>query len=124
MTSGFVIDHVSLLVRDAKQSVKFYQFVLNRPLAERPDLGFDGYWLDLGEGATIHLMELDSPYFGIERPLHGGRDQHFALRVQSLAFYTKRLDQLGVPYRMSQSGRKALFFRDPDQNSIELVEKT
>jgi glyoxylase I family protein len=34
----------------------------------------------------------------------------------------KRLDAAGVTYTLSQSGRRALFCRDPDDNALEFVE--
>jgi len=33
-----------------------------------------------------------------------------------------RLDAAGIPYTASQSGRAALFCRDPDANTLEFVE--
>jgi glyoxylase I family protein len=32
-----------------------------------------------------------------------------------------RLDAAGLTYSLSQSGRRALFVRDPDGNALELV---
>jgi catechol 2,3-dioxygenase-like lactoylglutathione lyase family enzyme len=34
----------------------------------------------------------------------------------------RRLDAAGVTYTSSQSGRAALFCRDPDANTLEFVE--
>ena len=34
----------------------------------------------------------------------------------------ERLEEGGVPYTLSASGRRALFFRDPDANTLEVVE--
>jgi glyoxylase I family protein len=33
-----------------------------------------------------------------------------------------RLESAGVPYTRSKSGRPAVFFRDPDANTLEVVE--
>lgn len=119
----FQIDHVSVLVADAEVSRDFYQSLLGCDLQPRPDLGFPGYWLDLGEGCSIHLMQLDNPYQGANKPEHGGRDMHFALRVPSLAPYQQVLDKQKIAYRVSLSGRQAMFLRDPDGNTLELVVK-
>ena len=116
------IDHVSILVKDADKSLFFYQDLLNLPLLDRPDLGFSGYWLDLNFGHSLHIMELANPCSGIERSEHGGRDAHLALRVDSIKGYLKRLEQKGIKFSASKSGRKAVFFRDLDDNSIELFE--
>lgn len=116
------LDHLSILVADAEKSLSFYQELLGLQIFDRPALGFPGYWLDLGAGQTLHLMQVDNPYNQVERPAHGGRDFHFALRVSDVASCQRLLEAKEIPYTSSKSGRKALFFRDLDQNVIELFE--
>jgi len=89
---------------------------------ERPDLGFPGAWLKVGE-QQIHLLELDNPDPTTGRPEHGGRDRHVAMTVSSIAAVREELDNKGLKYTMSKSGRKALFCRDPDGNAIEIIER-
>jgi glyoxylase I family protein len=116
------LDHVSILVSDAEASLHFYQGLLGLSVLERPDLGFPGYWLDLFNGQSLHIMQLPNPSSGSERPEHGGRDFHFALRVDSIADYEAHLQQHGLTYTRSRSGRKALFIKDLDDNAFELFE--
>lgn len=116
------INHVSLIVQDADDSLSFYQELLGLNCVERPNLGFPGYWLDLSGGQTLHLMEMENPYSGVERPEHGGRDVHFALSVRSVDSFLPYLDKQGIAYTRSRSGRAALFIRDPDKNAFELVQ--
>lgn len=118
------LDHVSILVSDADNALAFYQELLGLRCLARPPLAFPGYWLDLGAGQSLHLMQLPNPYAGISRPAHGGRDVHFALRVNSIAAFAEKLDQKGLRYSCSQSGRKAIFAHDPDGNAFELFEAT
>jgi glyoxylase I family protein len=115
------LDHVSLLVSDLSQSADFYQRVLGLNTLPRPSLGFDGLWLDVGEGRSIHLMCLPNPDGMLERPEHVGRDRHLALRVHKLAAAEAVLQAEGVTYTRSQSGRASIFCRDPDGNGIELM---
>ncbi|WP_040724923.1 VOC family protein [Thiomicrorhabdus sp. Kp2] len=117
-------DHVSIIVKDAEASLAFYQNLLEVNLMERPNLGFPGYWVDLYAGQSLHIMQLENPNEGTLRPEHGGRDYHFALRVDSIEDFVQRLDEMNKPYTLSQSGRKALFTRDLDNNSFELFEYT
>ena len=42
--------------------------------------------------------------------------------VAELAPLIARLEHYGVTYTRSKSGRKAIFFRDPDGNAIEVIE--
>lgn len=115
-------DHVSILVKDAQASLAFYQGLLGLSCLDRPNLGFEGYWLDLGHGQSLHIMQLPNPYEQAMRPDHGGRDQHFALRVDVVDEFAELLGEQGIHYTRSRSGRKALFLRDLDHNAIELFE--
>ncbi|MDX1351710.1 MAG: glyoxalase, partial [Thiomicrorhabdus sp.] len=78
--------------------------------------------VDLYAGQSLHIMQLANPNEKTVRPEHGGRDYHFALRVDSIDEFIARLDKMHRPYTLSQSGRKALFTRDLDNNAFELFE--
>jgi glyoxylase I family protein len=115
------LHHVSLLVADTRRALDFYCGLLGLEIAtDRPDLGFPGAWINLG-GGQIHLLELPNPDPVTDRPEHGGRDRHTALRVDDFEQTRQRLDQAGIAYTLSRSGRQALFCRDPDGNAIELI---
>lgn len=117
------LNHVSVLVRDTRRALDFYHGLLGLAiLGERPDLGFPGAWLDLGGGQQIHLLELAASKAAVEVSLHGGRDRHIAMNVSDLDAVTQALEDAGIDYNPSRSGRRALFCRDPDGNAIELVE--
>ena len=115
-------NHVSVLVKDANLALEFYQGLLGLKTIERPNLGFAGYWLDLGAGQTIHIMELANPYQKVKKPAHGGRDAHFALQVDSITEFITLLEQKNIRFSASKSGRKALFLWDIDNNVVELFE--
>lgn len=42
--------------------------------------------------------------------------------VESVAPLAARLEEAGVPFTRSMSGRAAIFFRDPDANVLEVAE--
>jgi glyoxylase I family protein len=133
--------HATFLVSDLERSRAFYEDVLGLPIdASRPDLGFPGAWYEVGTGQQIHLMHLPNPEAGLERPLHpqgvrrdckglkpqqhtqhGGRDRHVALAVDDITELRRRLEQAGISYTLSKSGRRALFCRDPDGNALEFI---
>lgn len=114
--------HASLLVSDLARARAFYEGVLGlSPSPSRPELNFDGVWYDVGAG-QIHLINLPGPDPVTGRPEHGGRDRHTALGVAGWEALRARLDQVGLPYTLSRSGRRALFVRDPDGNALELIE--
>ncbi|KUJ72108.1 VOC family protein [Thiomicrospira sp. WB1] len=129
MGNGIVgVDHVSFLVSDLARSLHFYEGVLQLPRLARPDLGFPGAWLALGEkGQALHLLVLPDPRSAVSPktlPEHGGRDQHMALQVSDLDAVRQRLDKAGVRYTQSRSGRAALFCRDPDHHALEFFQPT
>lgn len=115
------LHHVSLLVADTERALRFYRDILGLEPIERPELGFPGAWLGIGQGQQLHLMELPDPDPKHGRPAHGGRDRHFALQVNGLEAFVERLEQAGVPYTRSRSGRPSIFFRDPDGHAVELM---
>jgi catechol 2,3-dioxygenase-like lactoylglutathione lyase family enzyme len=120
MFSG--IHHASLLVSDLAKARAFYEGVLGlQPDTSRPQMSFDGVWYNIAPGQQIHLLVLPNPEAGLQRPVHGGRDRHVALAVTDLAKLQACLDAAGIVYTQSQSGRRAVFCRDPDQNALEFV---
>jgi len=117
------VNHVSLLVSDTARSLGFYHGLLGIPLdASRPELGFPGAFLQLGD-VQIHLLELAVPGVPGVLPAHAGRDRHLALDIVDLDAALAALAAAGIDYTLSRSGRRALFCRDPDGNGIELVEQ-
>ena len=115
--------HASFLVADLARSRAFYEGVLGLTLnPNRPNLGYDGAWYDIG-AQQIHLLALPNPDPVEGRPAHGGRDRHVALAVDDIAALKAALDEAGVAYTVSKSGRVALFCRDPDGNALEVIEK-
>jgi catechol 2,3-dioxygenase-like lactoylglutathione lyase family enzyme len=117
------IHHAAFLTSDLDRSRAFYEGVLGlQPASNRPQMSFEGVWYDIAPNQQIHLMLLPNPEAGLQRPAHGGRDRHVALVVQDLEILRARLDAAGVACTQSQSGRSALFCRDPDMNALEFIE--
>ena len=117
------LDHCSLIVANTSKALEFYEGILGLEVDEsRPDIGYPGAWLQVGS-SQIHLLEVPDPYASINRPEHGGRDNHVALQVSDLDEIIRRLQAAGIAYSKSKSGRMALFCRDFDGNAVELVEK-
>jgi glyoxylase I family protein len=116
--------HASVLVKDTDRALQFYVGVLGLECNhDRPALSYPGAWLDLGDGGQIHLIELPNPDPIEGRPTHGGRDRHTALTVSNLDIVIANLELAKLPYTLSSSGRRALFCRDFDGNTLELIEQ-
>ncbi len=122
MLSNIVsLNHASFIVTNTEVSLGFYRDILGLQQVDRPDLGFPGAWLQLGT-QQIHLLELNNPDPTTGRPTHGGRDRHIALNALALAPVQEALTKAGIVYTMSISGRRAMFCRDFDGNTVELIE--
>lgn len=116
------LHHGSVIVHNTARALAFYRDVLGMETDEtRPDLGYPGAWLELGD-SQIHLLELANPDPVNNRPEHAGRDRHLACLVADLDTIVARIEKAGVSYTQSRSGRRAVFLRDPDGNGIELIE--
>lgn len=115
--------HASLLTQDLVKARDFYENTLGlEPDSNRPAMSFDGIWYAITANQQIHLLSLPDPEVGLQRPVHGGRDRHIALAVLDVTKLVERLDRAGITYTLSQSGRRALFCRDPDGNALEFIE--
>ena len=114
------IDHHSVIIEEVERSRHFYQDVLGLEVdCSRPELSFEGIWFKVGAQA-IHCLRLKNPDPVEGRPEHGGRDRHVCLVTGDINALIDRLEQFYVEYTRSQSGRLAIFFRDPDGNAIEV----
>jgi len=117
------LHHASLVTSNLDASRAFYEGVLELKVnPARPNFAYGGIWYDIGE-QMIHLLAVPNPDAGVVRPAHGGVDRHTALLVDHLDELIARLEQAGIPYSLSKSGRRALFCRDPDENALEFIEQ-
>lgn len=123
-TNFLGIDHHSMISSDIEKSKFFFLEVMGLEIAPgRPPLPFDGAWFKMGNsGQTLHCLCLPNPDPVTGRPEHGGVDRHVAVKIADLEPLIARLEHYGVTYSRSKSGRRAIFFRDPDGNAIEVIE--
>jgi len=114
------IDHHSVIVRDVSRSRHFYHDILGlEEDLSRPEMSFDGAWFKVGNQA-IHCICVKNPDITEGRPEHGGRDRHVCLTGSNISQLIEVLEQYYIDYTRSKSGRRAIFFRDPDGNAIEV----
>ncbi len=117
------LHHFSVIISNLKKSLAFYTNVLNLEVdSSRPDLGYLGAWLKVGVG-QIHLLKLENPDTVSGRPEHVGHDRHIALTISNFDELLLILESHEIKFTKSRSGRKAVFFRDPDGNGIECIEE-
>jgi len=109
------VHHVSINVSDVEASIAFYTATLGGTIRDdRPDLGFGGAWIDLGE-QQVHL---------IEAPVPSNFGQHFAIRVGDLDAVVGELRSSGIEVSdpVPVGANRQTFLNDPSGNVVELHE--
>ncbi len=113
------IDHVNIGAHRLEETRAFYRDALGLTEGWRPDFPFGGAWLYAGDGAVVHLVDLDAA----RRPSIEAALDHFAFRIDDWAAAIARLDAAGVKYRATvvpDTPIRQVFLRDPNGVNIEL----
>ena len=128
------VNHLSLLVRDAKVSARFYTTILGAIPLNRPAFPGPGYWLWLGN-IQLHLIQAQKEADVAAESMHAeglrvGAANHFALEVADFDSVERFLKEHGVHYQRTfvpagldgLSAVRQLFFPDPDGHFVEVCE--
>jgi catechol 2,3-dioxygenase-like lactoylglutathione lyase family enzyme len=111
---------------EVKQAFAFYHDVLGLDADPgRPRIPtIDGYWMDVGGGAQIHLMGVDGQSKFAEGPGRDPSRPHVALAVPDIQEARRELERLGVDFWVSRGvvgpESQQVFLHDPFGNMIEL----
>ena len=100
------------------QVVAFYGELLGLTPGFRPDFGFNGQWLYVGDHPILHLLEDAN-----REPGGTGYLDHIALRCDELEQTIERLQTMGVEYQqlaIEELGQTQLFIKDPAGTAVEL----
>ena len=111
------VHHVSINVTDVDAALAFYTGPLGLVVrSDRPDFGFGGAWLDVGD-QQIHLIEAPAPQ---------NLGQHLALQVADLPGTVGELRAQGIEVTEPSPVGPGLqsFLTDPAGNAIELYQRT
>lgn len=112
------MNHFTVLTADLAATRDFYIGVLGLREGPRPDLGFPGTWLYVGDDAVLHVIA--------GRPLPPdprGVLDHMAFSAADLPSMTAKLNARGIRYdlrRQNESGTWQLFCFDPNGARVEL----
>jgi len=115
------LHHISLPVRDLKQSMAFYQNIIGLELAPRLQFPFPGAWFQIAEDQQVHLVVNREGAFRVGRTIEP-RDTHFAIRVGDWREAVARLLRNRQPFVIDpyQLGYLQLYVADPDGHIVEL----
>lgn len=118
-----LLQHFSIYCRELEPMHAFYTQVLGLPELPRPHFPFPGYWLDAGEGHHIHLSKVREGHVShsISDNEADYMDHHFGLVTEDLGALKRRLCDHGVSFHDEPYGYPQIFFRDPENNLIEVA---
>ena len=111
---------------EVERARAFYQDVLGlSPDPGRPYIPtIDGYWMDVGGTAQIHLMGVAGQSKFARGPGQDPSNPHVALAVPDIQEARRELDRLGVTYWVAEGvvgpESQQIFLHDPFGNMIEL----
>jgi catechol 2,3-dioxygenase-like lactoylglutathione lyase family enzyme len=125
------LNHYLIVSRDLDRSRRFYEDVLGMQLAERPDFGFPGYWLKLGDDICVHLAsqapnEIRDQFLLKKHPegtAGSGSVDHIAFLARDPREVRERIrrGKVEMHYRSFPDAKLfQIFLRDPDDVTIEL----
>ena len=108
------INHFTIITKQLKVSIDFYDVCLNLKEGPRPNFKFNGAWLYFEKKPLIHLVE--------GAKLQQGVIDHVALSVSNIDSYEKKLKNLGIEYTKNKLSNNInqIFFHDPNEARIEL----
>lgn len=122
------IHHVAIICSDYVRSRRFYTEVLGLSIvAEHYRAERDSHKLDLAlpDGSQLELFSFPAPPARPSYPEACGL-RHLAFEVEDVVTWTQRLEQAGVAVeairRDEFTGRRFVFFADPDGLPLELYE--
>lgn len=123
------LDHITVNVKNLKESFEFYQSVLGLEKLNTVDMGDHVlHYFRLYEGCRLELIE----YLGEQKSLTTGNTdlgiyRHFAVVVKNLEEIKKVCEQKGYrinlpPTYIGNIGLKIMLIQDPNGVEIETIE--
>lgn len=125
------INHYLIVSKNLERSRKFYEKVLGMKLADRPDFGFPGYWLQTGNEICVHLAsqkpnKTRDMYLLKKHPrgtTGSGSVDHIAFLAKDPEGVRDRIKKNKVAMQVRNFPDAKLFqifLKDPDDVTIEL----
>lgn len=122
------VHHIAIICSDYQRSLHFYTHILGMTvMAEHYRESRQSYKTDLalGEEYVVELFSFPSPPPRVTRPEAAGL-RHLAFEVDDIIETMQELDAMGVEHEEVRTdeytGKRFLFFQDPDGLPIEVYE--
>ena len=125
------MEHFLVNSEDIEATKDFYCDVLGMAVGFRPELGFPGYWLYLGDVPCIHIADWDTYQDFTKRvdiplsPMAEGTGplDHIAFNASDYDGLVAKLESLDIAYKhniLDEIGLRQIFLHDPNGVCIEL----
>ena len=122
----FTLEHLGLAATDPVALKDWYVRVLDARVVFDNHRSPPAFFLALPGGALLEIYPADSALKETSHNFLGGW-RHVALRVDSIESARGVLESRGVvvadPVKPAGGGGRVLFFRDPEQNLLHLIER-
>lgn len=123
------VHHIAIICSDYQRSLHFYTHILGMTvMAEHYRESRQSYKTDLalGDEYVVELFSFPSPPPRVTRPEAAGL-RHLAFEVDDIIETMQELDAMGVEHEEVRTdeytGKRFLFFQDPDGLPIEVYER-
>ena len=123
------VHHIAIICSDYQRSLHFYTHILGMTvMAEHYRESRQYYKTDLalGDEYVVELFSFPSPPPRVTRPEAAGL-RHLAFEVDDIIETVQELDAMGVEHEEVRTdeytGKRFLFFQDPDGLPIEVYER-
>lgn len=125
------LEHYLVVSERLEETRDFYRDVIGLEVGFRPELGFTGYWLYLGDVACLHLADRESyraykARVGTPVPKQmadTGAIDHIAFNATGFDDMLASLERRKLEYRQNRVddiGLKQIFLQDPNAITLEL----
>lgn len=117
------VEHTGMIVRDSQGLADWYSRVLGARVVSRSDDSPPIIFLSFGGASLLELIPADGP----DAPRKPSDHVHFCLAVEDLEKAVAALAALEIslerPVFLAYDGSPVAFFRDPEGNLLQLVQR-
>jgi catechol 2,3-dioxygenase-like lactoylglutathione lyase family enzyme len=121
-------EHVLIIAQDLEATKEFYVDLIGLAVGKRPDFGFPGYWLYLGDTPCVHLAGRERPGRRVggrrsDDESNTGAIDHVAFNADGINAARDRFDKAGIDYEhrlVPGAPLQQLFLIDPNGVKIEI----
>lgn len=124
LTAQIKVNHIAVHVSNLKESMDFYEKILNLKEIEEPFKDGLHAWYDIGGGAALHLIE------AAQVPQEISKTNHLCFSIADMDSFVERLKSTNYPFEdwpgekgkitTRPDGVRQIYIQDPDGYWLEI----